>query len=209
MPLTTIFDENDEFLWEFIETTTDEMGDLVNEHTVYDNGTQKTKLYGELGILTSKTELDSDVGDGVKKWSSRTTEYDTDGNKTSIATAFDDGRMKLDTFGEDGTKSTTVSDQSGDGTAFDWSFKETVRDADGKLAMKLTVFDDADITGTLFNAGIKANRLDIDGDNSHSWFAREYIFDENGVKIDTVFYDNFEDIPAFWFEMVAGAVGPA
>jgi hypothetical protein len=190
---TIIIDTEDVFNWRSIETTY--LGEVLQEREVIlDNGIINNKMYDENGVMTSFTQMDGGPGNGVKKWTSKETEFDETGAATKKTVVFDNDRTREVIFNENGSKTATLTDTSSDGSAFVWASKQTVYDTSGDKRYNITVFDNFDLTINIFLDGHKASRVDIDSDSSHSWYARQFVYDCDGNKIDTIFYDTQEEL---------------
>lgn len=183
--------------WNEIYAEYEEDGSL-DQRTIFRDDGGTTQWEYDFGRIVQKTEFDSLEDGGSRNWAARVTQYDENGNKSELLTVYDNHRIRTDTYNADGTTSTIVEDGSTDGADFIWDAKISLRGDDGKLIHQGIIYDNDDVTATLFNNGVRANRLDIDGDDSHSWYAREFIFDENGKKVDIVFYQSNEEIPDYW-----------
>lgn len=183
--------------WDRIDVLYEEDGSLEQRTIVKDDGGYTQWSY-DFGQILRKVEIDGEFDGGSKKWAGRFTEYNENGQKSEVSTIFDDHRVRTETFNDDGSKRTVVEDYSEDGSDFIWDAKISLKGDDGKLIHQGVFYDNDDVTLTLFESGVRANRLDIDGDESHSWYAREFIFDENGKKVDIVYYQSNEEIPDYW-----------
>jgi hypothetical protein len=192
-------DTADAKFWSKIDAQYEEDGSLEQRTIVKDDGGYTQWDY-DFGLVLQKTELDGEVNGGSKSWAARLTSYDESGNKAEVQIVYDDFRVSTETFNNDGSRDIHVTDASADGAGFNWQVKDTARDENGDLEHTLTIYDNNDATSFLYDAGARSNRLDIDGDDSHSWYAREIIYDSNGNKVDIVYYDNAAEIPTYWEE---------
>jgi hypothetical protein len=133
--------------------------------------------------------------DGEMPWETRVTTFDCRGEKETIFTVFDDGRLRFEKYNDDGERYIIHFDNTENGAGLEWQKIFTLRNADDDRIYQKMVFDDADLRLYQFEDNDITNRLDIDHDGSDPWLAREFIFDDQGNKIDTEYYYEAQDIP--------------
>lgn len=152
--------------------------------------TGKEFAYSEEGdrFVVNKISLDLSEDGSAKNWESIICEFDeVTGDLLTKTTDYDDGRLRVETHTPDGkvVNWTDVDDE------FDWATKEITFDEEGNKETAVVVQDDGDITSTLFEQGNRLTRIEVDGDGSEDWFARQVIYDDEG---SVVYTDEFTDI---------------
>jgi hypothetical protein len=146
--------------------------------------------------LSIKVEKDGADFDGEMPWETRITTFDCKGNKEAIFTIFEDGRLRFEQYNSDGERYIIHLDNTENGEGFDWNKIITLRNADDDRTYQKMVFDDTDLRLYQFQDNNITQRLDIDQDGSDPWLAREFVFDDQGNKIDTRYYYEIQEIPA-------------
>jgi hypothetical protein len=199
--------------WQEITTNYDVNGLISDKVFVYDNDTIRFDSYSE-GSRTSMLQVDeSHLGAG-KSWEEIYTTYNSDGTVQDRTTIYDDGRVRRvdfedisDTYGNpiDG-KTISIADT---GDIFNWDAAITTYDADNNLVNKIIVYDNEDALLFQYENGSLSILLDVDGDDSHSWFARERFYDENNNLIETIHYDTADDVPEYYGLDIGDAITTA
>jgi hypothetical protein len=144
----------------------------------------------------------SELGN-AKNWSEINTTYNEDGSIQHRVTQYDDGRVRVEQY--DGV--TDVSGNPIDGKVvmfedaadqFNWDSSFAVYNENGLLLFKGIVYDNHDLAMFQYEDGALNIRLDVDEDGSHTWYARERFYDENGDVIETIYYDTADDVPEYY-----------
>jgi hypothetical protein len=141
-----------------------------------------------------KVEYDGLGAEESMPWHVRYTTFDFGGDKSSIFTVFDDGRLRAEKYISDGSRFIIHYDNTENGDGFEWNTIFTVRDPDDDRIFQQMLFDDSDVRFYQFAENDITRRLDIDFDNTDPWLAREYIYDDQGNKIDTQYYYDLNDV---------------
>jgi hypothetical protein len=184
--------------WQSIETYYDANGRLGYQKTIYDNGIEKGVVYSN-GVKSSILEEDKSADGLSADWKHRATDFDTAGIIELRQTLFDTDIFELISF-QNGIRDISLqTDQSTDGSAKDWQSFTTQYDGNGIIDRSSVVYDDADSMISLYESGNINAQLDIDGDDSEAWGAREVRYDQNGNVSVTIFYDSAEDAPLEFF----------
>ncbi|PJI91851.1 hypothetical protein BC777_0692 [Yoonia maricola] len=183
---STIFDTNDEFSWESIQTTVDtDTGLVVSTRTLFDIGNEVIATF-ENGILVRDINLGTIETVG---FTNRFTEYDMSGQPTSIGTVYADDLRVTESF-ENGIRTQTLLQDGffGDG-AKPWAEITLTHDAEGNIATRTTKLDNGLISLDIFLQGVSETRYDYS--QTKNWDFIDTTFDGNGARIsENVVYDN-------------------
>lgn len=173
--------------WDSIDAYFDAEGDLVGRITVMDNGIVREEEFAN-GVRVRTVQIDNPQapeGQGAKNWDRIETYYDDNGQKIASITTYDDGRVRQDTF-ENGVRSTSeIQDSPYDGQSkYSWTAINMYYDENGKLAQKITVFDDGRVREDDFADGVRTSSKITDmalfGDGNYEWDTLQFTYDENG-----------------------------
>lgn len=148
---------------------------------------------GDNQYLTSKVHSDLSEDGSAKDWETKIFEYEEEtGELLKKTVVFDDGREKVVTHNEDGK---VVNWTDGSPESYNWDTIEISFDNNGDRLGKTVVQDDGDVTFTQFFDDQKLFRLDFDISDTHEeWFARQIIYDCDGDRVDTIYFDTFEEL---------------
>jgi hypothetical protein len=160
-----------------------------------DDHSNRISIGQEPQYQSVKIENDGAGSEEEMPWETRITTFDCRGNKDTIFTVFDDGRLRFEKYNSDGERYIIHFDNTENGAGFEWQKIFTLRNADDDRIYQKMVFDDADLRLYQFQDNDIINRLDIDRDGSDPWLAREFVFDDQGTKIDTEYYYDTQEIP--------------
>ncbi|KAB7613321.1 hypothetical protein F9L33_12000 [Amylibacter sp. SFDW26] len=183
--------------WKFLSNQYDTEGSLISQNIKYDNGVESYRFFTD-GVLRHRLEGDYSEDGSAVNWQALTIFYDAAGNVEKRNTTYDNG---IDEFIKytGGVRSENLQlDNSADGLGQDWGLIRKNYDENGKLASKVTYFDDTDSIFEFYDEGTIQARLGIDGDDDKDWFAKEILYDADGEKTDVIFYETAEDIPEFY-----------
>jgi hypothetical protein len=188
--------------WQSITTNFDENGLTADRVINYDNDTLHFENYSN-GVKQTVTMIDNSELGNAKNWSEINTTYNEDGSIQHRVTQYDDGRVRVEQY--DGVTDVSGNPIDGkvllfDDTAdqFNWESSFAVYDENNSLLYKGIEFDNHDVSLFQYEDGDLRIRLDLDEDESHSWYARERFYDENGELIETIYYDNVDDVPEYY-----------
>ena len=206
MTTTIRYDEDDRYIWSFIEETFDGPT-LLERRQVNDNGTELYQLYSN-GVLTTRYDLDDQtVPGGVKPWEMIETHYNPDGTLAVRFITYDNGTNRVDEY-ENGmrVRTTMLDDPVGNGGdgAKSWSRIDSYYDQSGKIEGRATYYDNGIERFEEFNAGIRSYTVQIDmgydtQGGAASWDRIETYYDMNG-KIEgrhTLYDDGVERVEEF------------
>ena len=141
-------------------------GDLQCTITTFDNGLERTALYDAGQLLAIRQE---DALDAIASWTQVDRFYDTAGDLTKQAVLQDDGSARVETYANGARDGLTQFDLADSQV---WETRSFVYGADGKAESRLTIYDNADKSLMLYDAGARATRYEEDGDDSETWAYR-------------------------------------
>lgn len=184
--------------WENKLSEYDENGKLVVQMIDYDNGIAKRVEFNN-GVKDNIFEQDNSADGSAANWQYRARDYDGEGAIEFRQTLFDTDVFELVSY-ENGVRYQNYrEDLSTDGSVKNWQSFTTQYDENGIIERSNIVYDDTDIRFSLYEDGNINARLDIDGDESETWAAREVQYDQSGNISDTIFYDSVDDVPIEFF----------
>lgn len=130
---STIYDTNDEFIWNSKTTVVGQNGETLSERTIYDDGIVQDDMY-EAEMLFASVEQDaSDVAD----WAFRQTLYDENGQIAIQASLLDDGDESYSIYAGGNLLGTLLLDMNGSDT---WQVSLTEQAPNGPVT---TYYDNA------------------------------------------------------------------
>ena len=184
MPITTIYDTENQFSWDQKFTSYDFDGVIEVIGYVYDNGVSSYQLY-ELGNLVSFqiTDAGADGGTatvgGVFNWTSRSTHYDQNGVMTGRGTLYDNGVLFTELFNRYGILDRTI--MSDDQDAKNWSSIFTDYDF-GVIQRRNVIYDNGLQITTRYHDGKVAAVDRFDLGDVNNWTTRSERFGANGQR---------------------------
>jgi len=192
-------DDQNQYSWDIIRSTFVD-GVLSDRQITYDNGTfAQTSYMGGIRFLMS--QRDSILNGGAKTWDTIDTYYAPDGSIAGRVTVFDNGVLKEETF-NNGVRSQTVQmdnpqNVSGNGVK-SWDSITTYYDSAGKLAGRITQYDNGIFKEESFENGVRSQTRQIDNpqtvdgsSGAKSWDEINSYYDASGVLVGRLTqYDN-------------------
>jgi antitoxin component YwqK of YwqJK toxin-antitoxin module len=181
--------------WQTIEFVFNwEDGSVAGKNVVYDNGISHSFVQLDSGELVISFSSDQSDGGLAMQWSTKQYYY-FDDKLEMISTNFDNGSYSTKEFFADGSAYTYHDDTSFSGAAYAWRYLTETHDTNGKIASRGIQYDNGDLQGAIFEDGLLSRVLRIDYSDSHDWYAVEFVYDENGILIDEIYYDPADDFP--------------
>lgn len=184
-PLTTVTVEDTDNTkgWSTITSSFDCAGFLVGETTIMDNGSTVSDMFFGPQRIT-QTVTDTSANDA--SWSSRTTEWNWLGQKTSRSTEFDDGDQMIEQFDAETGARTLRIETDGDNDK-PWAFLSTSYDAETGTRTGVTkVLDNGRIDSATYDAetGTRTSRSIVDGNDTKTWHSKSFTYDaDTGVRL--------------------------
>jgi hypothetical protein len=179
--------------WQQISTSYSNDGKISTHFVYFDNGSVIQLHYGIEHVEYKIDILKDDSGELLHN---RQMRYDENGDLHNLWNERADGTFAITEYYTDGARFVLQGDNEDD--MFPWDLIFEYFDPTGTTVARNIVFDNQDELLNLYDGGVVQNQLLVDGDNSHSWYAREFIFDDNGIIIQTLFYDTVDDVPAYF-----------
>lgn len=184
--------------WQQIEEYYDINGERVARIELRDDNVLIETVY-EDGVIANRSWTDDPMTDATN-WQNIEEYYDQNGervarielrdNDVSITSEYDNGNLVV----------RTQEDLSQEGGP-SWQTHTSYYSGDGDLEAREVVHDNADITATFYEDGVRSLRLQFDGDDSNAWLVREILYDEAGQVAQINTFDTAEEVPAeygFW-----------
>lgn len=161
-------------------------GTLKSSEFVQASGTTRTLVYDD-GVLTGDYESDPD---GLRPWTSRSREFDTEGNLERVTRLNDNGIYVEETYQSDGTH--TVSKVDFD-EAVPWDTHLQYFDASGQLTRTYVTYNDKDTLLIDYVGGkkVQMQRHDVSDEQGWDVLTVKYNSDEVREKV-TLDYDNLD-----------------
>ena len=182
MPITTIYDTENQFSWDQKSTSYDYNGVIEFVGYVYDNGVSSFQLY-ELGNLISFqfTDTGADGGTatvgGVFNWTSRGITYDEKGVMNARGTLYDNGVMSTEFFNPYGILDRTIMSEDQDAKI--WSSISTDYDF-GIIQQRDIIYDNGMQVNTHYQDSKVAAVDRFDLGDVNNWTTRSERFGANG-----------------------------
>ncbi|WP_156788590.1 hypothetical protein [Roseobacter sp. CCS2] len=157
----------------------------MSTRTLFDIGNEVIATF-ENGILVRDINLGTIETVG---FTSRVTEYDVNGQPTSIGTVYADDLRVTESF-ENGIRTQTLLRDGffGDG-AKAWAEITLTHDAEGNIATRMTKLDNGLISLDIFLPGVSETRYDYS--QTRNWEFIDTKFDGNGTRLsENVIFDN-------------------
>jgi hypothetical protein len=201
----TQIDESNDGLgknWSEITKNFDANGLIADKVIRYDNDTITASEYTN-GTLFRTVQIDESNEGSAKNWSEIYTDYNNDGTIQTRTTMYDDGRIRgelyediEDVYGNPIDGKLIYFQDTED--AFNWETKFTVYDENNNRLYQAIGYDNHDLVHLQYAGDDVSVRLDVDGDDTDPWYARERFYDENGNVIETIYYETSSDVPEYY-----------
>ena len=202
MTMITRTDTDNSYAWDTITTWYDEMGEILERSTTYDNGVVKDQSFAS-GVIAAASQ--NDVLN-VFDWDTIVFKYDEDGDVLEKTTAYDDGTTNMAIYQDNVLAGRIVLDaQDGSGGVHDWNAKMFAYAPDGSVMISATEYDDGDELFIIYAEGEKQTSIGVDNDDSDPWLM--HVTEYGGVAPVTTYYDNVADIPDPYLEYLGMMVG--
>ncbi len=188
MVTTILEDLADEFVWNRIETTTDDNGLIQNKWTEYDNGTTRLEDY-ENGVLRFLQLADFGPTD-ARTWESIETYYDINGTIEARFQVNDNGVEILTQYENGVRRYIQKVDQGQEGNPSGvkyWKSIEVYYDVNGQLETRFQVNDDGVEVLTQYENGVRRSVQQVDLDefggpsDAETWERIDTYYDTNGL----------------------------
>lgn len=202
----------DNFVWDRVDSYYDPLGSLTSEVLFYDDGRVKEETWSN-GVNTMTVQFDNPgdpEGSGVKTWERIDTTFDSNGDKASEVTFYDNG-VVVEALWTGGLRSQTTTydnpQDSGSGGAKSFDRIEAQFDANGLLENRVTFYDNGTVKEELWQDGVRTvtnqydNPQELGGPGVKAWDQAQTIYDASGQKVGKVtFYDDGRVLSQEWSE---------
>lgn len=187
MPITTVYDTENQFGWTSKSTNYDEFDGLIFQGITYDSGLIVINFYENDVIYRTMFE-DAGAGGGVFKWSDKTIEFDEYGFIQSEGTVFDNGVNQYDRYELGALVQVTLWD---DANVESWSRIDRTY-IDNVLEQQIIIYDDQIVMRSFYDLdGELTSWIKLDAGDLNSWTSYAQSFDQNGqLEVAQFYYDN-------------------